>query len=175
VAIRQTLDDQLNALGISVESLRARGLRRYEEAIELQIAEVGADGREHRLVSAAATAWKDLKSQALADGEDLFIVSAFRSVGRQVEIIQRKLDCGDPIDQILTVCAPPGYSEHHTGRAVDVGTPGNALLEPEFERTSAFDWLRRNAGAFGFGLSYPAGNSFGYAFEPWHWCYRDDR
>lgn len=113
-----------------------------------------------------------MKRQALADGEVLFIVSAFRGVERQIEIIRRKLDSGDSIDRILTVCAPPGYSEHHTGRAVDVGTSGSALLEPEFGQTSAFDWLGRNAGAFGFSLSYPAGNSYGYAHEPWHWCYR---
>ncbi len=175
MAIRGTLDDRLKALGIAVESLHARGLRRYEVASELEVAEVGADGREHRLISPAATAWKDLKRKALADGEDLFIVSAFRSVERQIEIIQRKLESGETIDHILTVCAPPGDSEHHTGRAVDVGAPGNALLEPEFEQTSAFAWLRRNAGAFGFSLSYPAGNSYGYAYEPWHWCYRAGR
>jgi D-alanyl-D-alanine carboxypeptidase len=138
----------------------------------LQVAEVGTDGREHRLIAPAATAWTNMKRQALADGEVLFIVSAFRGVERQIEIIRRKLDSGDSIDRILTVCAPPGYSEHHTGRAVDVGTSGSALLEPEFGQTSAFDWLGRNAGAFGFSLSYPAGNSYGYAHEPWHWCYR---
>jgi D-alanyl-D-alanine carboxypeptidase len=166
------LDDQLAALGISVESLHARGLKRYEVASELQIAEVGADGREHRLVAPAAKAWANLKRQAARDGEVVFIVSAFRAVERQIEIIQRKLDSGESIDSILTVCAPPGYSEHHTGRAVDLGAPGAALLDPDFEHTSAFDWLHRNAASFGFSLSYPAGNSYGYAYEPWHWCHR---
>src|SRR5262245_37690183 len=144
------LDDQLAALGISVESLHARGLKRFEVASDLQVAEVGSDGREHRLVIPAVKAWASLKRQALRDGEVVFIVSAFRGVERQVEIIQGKLDSGESIESILTVCAPPGYSEHHTGRAVDVGTPGSASLEPEFERTTAFDWLNRNAGTFGF-------------------------
>jgi D-alanyl-D-alanine carboxypeptidase len=170
-----SLDDQLKALGISVESLHARGLRRFESATELQVAEVGPDGREHRLIPPAARAWMELKRQALADGEVLFIVSAFRGVERQIEIIRRKLDSGESIEQVLTVCAPPGYSEHHTGRAVDLGTPGSARLETDFEQTSAFAWLRRNAGSFGFSLSYPAGNSYGYAHEPWHWCFHDDR
>lgn len=168
-----TLDERLAALGIAVDSLRARGLRRYDEASELQVAEVGSDGREHRLIPAAAKAWKSLKLQARRDGEVILIVSAFRGVERQMEIIRRKLDAGESIDAILTVCAPPGYSEHHTGLAVDVGTPGSERLEVEFERTSAYDWLRRNAEEFGFRLSYPPGNSFGFAYEPWHWCYQD--
>jgi hypothetical protein len=42
-------------------------------------------------------------------------VSAFRSVERQAEIVRRKLAAGGRIEEILTVCAPPGFSEHHTG------------------------------------------------------------
>jgi D-alanyl-D-alanine carboxypeptidase len=170
----ESLQDQLTELGISVDVLHARGLRRHEEAISLHIAEVGSDGREHCLILTAANAWRELKAQARRDGEEIFIVSAFRGVDRQIAIIRRKLDSGESIEDILSVCAPPGYSEHHTGRAVDLGTPGADLLEPEFERTSAFDWLRENAGFFEFSLSYPAGNSYGYAYEPWHWCYRDE-
>ena len=45
MAVRGTLDDQLAALGICVESLHARGLRRYEVAGELQVAEVGLEAR----------------------------------------------------------------------------------------------------------------------------------
>ena len=70
--------------------------------------------------------------------------------------------------------APPGCSEHHTGRAVDIGTPHCKVLDEEFEQTEAFDWLVRFAGKFGFRLSYPRGNSCGYAYEPWHWCFVRD-
>ena len=76
------------------------------------------------------------------------------------------------LDSILEVSAPPGYSEHHTGRAVDITTDDSPELEIEFERTAAFRWLCRRAGDFGFSLSYPQGNRHGYAYEPWHWCHR---
>ncbi len=101
------------------------------------------------------------------------IVSAFRSVDRQAEIIRAKLAEGLSLDAVLCVSAPPGYSEHHSGRAIDVTTDeGAAPLEPEFEKTRAFRWLSKNAGQFGFALSFPADNPYGYDYEPWHWCFR---
>ena len=157
--------------GISSELLASRGLVECEEASYLVVAEVGADGRDHLLVPTAARAWQDLKAAARGEGISLSIVSAFRSVDRQADIVRRKLLAGVAIEHILTVCAPPGFSEHHTGRAVDVSTPGSRSLDVTFERTPAFGWLRANAAGFGFHLSYPEGNSSGYQYEPWHWCF----
>jgi D-alanyl-D-alanine carboxypeptidase len=74
---------------------------------------------------------------------------------------------------VLSVTAPPGYSEHHTGRAVDVATPGSPVLETTFEQTRAFSWLQKHANNFGFYLSFPQGNASGYQYEPWHWCFSD--
>ena len=105
-------------LGISLPSVQARGMAVCEEANELELAQVGADGKEHLLIPAAAKAWQSLRSAALADNVQLFIVSAFRSVERQADIIRRKLPVGQSIAEILEVCAPPGFSEHHTWRAV---------------------------------------------------------
>ena len=158
-------------LGISRQLLAARGLRECEEASCLEVAEVGADGKDHLLVPAAASAWRNLKAAARGDGVSLFIVSAFRSIDRQAEIVRRKLEAGVSIEDILTVCAPPGFSEHHSGRAVDLSTPGSRSLEVEFEQTPAFAWLRAHAAGFGYCLSYPIGNQSGYQYEPWHWCF----
>jgi D-alanyl-D-alanine carboxypeptidase len=164
----------LNAeLGISSQFLAARGLCECEEASCLEVAEVGTNGKDHLLVPAAASAWRNLKAAALGEGVTLFIVSAFRSIDRQTEIVRRKLEAGAPIEEILTVCAPPGFSEHHTGRAVDLSTPGSRSLEVEFEQTPAFAWLRAHATGFGYHLSYPIGNPSGYQHEPWHWCFND--
>lgn len=167
------MNAHLVALGIPVESLAARGLRACEEATALECAETGSDGRAHLLVPAAAEAWRTLRSAAISDGIALFIVSAFRSIDRQAEIVRGKLDTGIPMKDILTVCAPPGYSEHHTGRAVDLSTPGSRALEAEFDQTTAYAWLRIRAGEFGYRLSYPVGNQLGYRYEPWHWCFHD--
>ncbi len=160
-------------LGISCQFLAARGLCECEEAPCLEVAEVGADGKDHLLVPAAASAWRNLKAAAFSDSVSLFIVSAFRSIDRQMEIVRRKLEAGAPIEDILTVCAPPGFSEHHTGRAIDLSTPGSRTLEVEFEQTPAFAWLRAHAADFGYYLSYPIGNPSGYQYEPWHWCFND--
>jgi D-alanyl-D-alanine carboxypeptidase len=163
----------LASLGISLDTIAARSLILYPEATQLVVAETGEDGRQHRLVPPAAQAWGRLKEAAQADGVEIRIVSAFRSVERQAEIVRGKLARGQSIDQILSVSAPPGYSEHHTGRAVDVTTEGVRPLEVEFEGTAAFAWLTRHAERFGFFLSYPRRNRYGYAYEPWHWCFKE--
>lgn len=163
------------ALGISSELIAVRGLRECEEATNLEVAEVGTGGRDHLLIPAAAESWRNLKEAALDDGISLFIVSAFRSIDRQTEIVRQKLEAGMAIEEILTACAPPGFSEHHTGRAIDLSTPGSRAVEVEFDQTAAFAWLNAHAAKFSFYLSYPVGNQFGYQYEPWHWCFNDAR
>ena len=79
---------------------------------------------------------------------------------------------GQRIEDILKVNAAPGYSEHHTGRAVDIATPGSRPLTGEFETTNAFGWLESRAVEFGFSLTYRRDNPWGMAYEPWHWCFR---
>ena len=160
-------------LGISSQFLAVRGFRECKEVSCLEVAEVGGDGKTHMLAPDAANAWRNLKAAAIDDGVSLFVVSAFRSIVRQTEIIRRKLGAGEPIEDILTVCAPPGFSEHHTGRAVDLSTPGCRMLEVEFEHTRAFAWLSARGAKFGYYLSYPIGNNHGFQYEPWHWCFTD--
>lgn len=158
-------------LGIPGQLLAARGLVEFREPMHLELAEVGADGREHWLTPQAAAAWRELKAAALTDGVELLIVSAFRSIERQTDIIRNKLAAGCLIDDILTLCAPPGFSEHHSGRAADLTSPGDPVLEVEFAQSAAFAWLSAHAGRFGYTLSFPPGNRFGYQYEPWHWCF----
>ncbi len=158
------------ALGITRETLRLRGLQRHEEATDLVLADVGAHGREFLLIPAASMAWQAMKAAAAADGITLWLESAYRSVARQAEILQAKLAGGQSLDEALHWVAPPGCSEHHTGRAVDIGTPGCQALTESFETTRAFEWLQRQAGRFGFSMSYPRGHRQGYGYEPWHWC-----
>ena len=161
----------LEALGIPVAMVLARNLVEFVEATSLEVAETGQEGRKHMLAPAAAQAWQRLKDAASRDGVELNIISAFRSVQRQVEIIERKISQGLSIDQILEFSAPPFFSEHHTGCAIDVGTPGSKDLEREFEETDAFVWLTQHAGDYGFEMSFPLNNASGYAYEPWHWRY----
>ena len=115
-----------------------------------------------------------MQAAASSEGVPLALVSAFRSVDVQCSIIRKKRDSGMPIGEILQSVAPPGYSEHHTGRAIDIGTTEEDALEEVFETTLSFSWLRANAHRFGFVMSYPPGNAEGYVYEPWHWCLTAD-
>ncbi|MEJ6701095.1 MAG: M15 family metallopeptidase [Akkermansiaceae bacterium] len=158
-------------LGLSEEFFEQRGLLRFEDADELDVVQTDENGRIHELVTNACEAWQAMKEAALIAGHEIFIVSAFRSASRQAEIVRAKHLSGIGNDEIFAVSAPPGYSEHHTGRAIDVSTPGYPVLEEEFERSEAFSWLEENAVSFGFSMTYPRDNKFGFIYEPWHWSY----
>ena len=163
----QRITQILRELGATPRS----GAKIFAEADELVSVGVDIHGREQRLTAGAAEAWNGMKAAAEREGVLLQLVSAFRSVDYQKQIIERKLAAGQSWEQILRVSALPGYSEHHTGRTVDVTTAGCEPLTEEFERTSAFRWLTAHAGEFGFTMTYPRGNEFGIAYEPWHWTF----
>lgn len=163
------------ALGVPHDYGRTRGLRLVREPARL--VSVGADvhGRAQWLAAPAARAWSRMHAAARDAGVELQVVSAFRSARYQLGIIARKRERGLGIAEILAVSAAPGYSEHHSGRALDLTTPGFAPLEQEFEGSPAFAWLQRHAGAHGFVLSYPPNNRHGVIYEPWHWCWHARR
>lgn len=160
-------------LGIPEDYAQCCKLPLFPEPEVLAAAGPDCFGRSQRLTPAASAAWKSMRAAASADGIELELVSAFRDLDYQHGLIARKLERGQCIGDILQVNAAPGYSEHHSGRAVDLSTPGCEVLHEDFAQTPAYRWLQQHAGRFGFHLSYPVNNPFGIAFEPWHWCYRD--
>ncbi len=127
--------------------------------------------RPQRLTPLAFAAWSRMREAAVEQGISLFLISAFRGLQYQYDLIAHKLQDGQSLEQILMVNAAPGYSEHHSGRAVDLGTLGCGALTEEFENTEAYQWLVLNAEAYDFHLSYPRENPYGIDFEPWHWCH----
>lgn len=167
----ESLEAIFRALGIPATYAATCGMPLQQECADLVDTELDVFGRQPRLDAKAFAAWTDMKRAAARDGIALQLVSAFRSVAYQRDLIQRKLARGDRIEAILAVNAAPGYSEHHTGRALDIGCPGYPHLENDFEHSAAFAWLTRHAHDFGFRMSFPRDNSFGVQYEPWHWCY----
>jgi D-alanyl-D-alanine carboxypeptidase len=144
-------------------------LPRYAEAERLEDVEPNILGRMQRLTPKAARRWRAMKAAAEKDGVELLLVSGFRGYKHQTELIRRKLAEGRTIADILRVNAAPGFSQHHTGLAVDIATPGTRPLTLDFERSGAFSWLQQNAQRFNFRMPYGRDNRFGLAFEPWHW------
>lgn len=160
-------------LGVPANYAATHRLALQPEAVESTLTDIGPnpDGRPVLLIAAAATAWGDLRDAARSMTITLLPVSGFRSISRQRQIILGKLAAGRAIEDILRLIAAPGFSEHHSGRALDIGCPGHLLLEEDFAETPAFAWLQIHAAGFGFRLSYPRGNPHGIAYEPWHWYY----
>jgi len=147
-----------------------RRMPRYQEEAALILAGTDRAERPAQLSPETAEAWDAMRLAALNEGVELLLVSAFRSYSYQEEILRRKLERGIPWEEILKVSAFPGFSEHHTGRAIDIGSPSAPDLEEEFDRTAEFRWLMGHASAFGFKLSYPRDNPCGIIYEPWHWA-----
>jgi D-alanyl-D-alanine carboxypeptidase len=163
----------LEELGIPASYGADRQMPSYAEAEDLVSVGMDIFGRERQLTPHAAGRWTELRAAAQQDGIALLLVSAFRSLEYQRQIFERKMKAGESLERILKVNAPPGYSEHHTGRAVDLTTPGCPPLAEEFETFDAFAWLVRHAHRFGFTMTYPRDNRYGIAYEPWHWAVQD--
>ena len=157
-------------LGIPDDYGRDGSRPAYDEAVEL--VEVGPNlvGRMQRLTPETARQWQAMQAAAAAQSVTLLIVSGFRSIDYQARLIRKKLNAGQLVSDILAVVAAPGYSEHHTGRAVDIASPGSRPLTEEFEESEAFRWLLQHAAEYGFFLSYPRDNPAGFIYEPWHWA-----
>lgn len=164
------LDARLQSLGLDAEGYAERsGLARIAEPDWLALAGFDRYRRPLWLHADAARGWLHLQRAALADGIVLEAISGYRSHAYQLGIFQRKRERGLSVDEILAVNAAPGFSEHHSGRALDIGTPGEPPAEETFEATPAFDWLTRHATEHGFAMSYPRDNPHGIVYEPWHW------
>ena len=159
------------ALGLPADYARTSCLPFHEEPRLLASAGRDRYGRALWLLPATARAWVAMRRAALGDGVVLEAISGFRGHAYQRGILDRKRARGLSLEDILRVNAAPGHSEHHSGRALDIGTPGEPPAEESFERTPAFAWLQRHAPGFGFRLSYPRDNPHGITYEPWHWCW----
>ncbi len=155
-------------------------------------ARLSADGRllghfpypevpEHQLVSLmpgirlrqdAAAALLSMQRAAAAEGIELAVLSAHRSVALQKQLFfDVKSERNQSSRERARVSAPPGFSEHSTGYAVDLGdaTLPHTHLSASFDSTPAYAWLKQNAARYHFQLSFPLGNAQGVSYEPWHW------
>jgi len=119
------------------------------------------------------TPLKQLRLAAEKDGIDLVILSGYRSFERQKQVHEYWVgyEKGNR-SAAEKYSARPGHSEHQLGTVVDFSSKEiNDAIGPRFHQTKAATWLRKNAGKFGFRLSYPKGaeQKTGYQWESWHW------
>ena len=116
--------------------------------------------------------FKEMQFRAAQRGISLQLLSGYRSIELQRDIFyENKSLRNQTAVERSRDSAPPGYSEHSTGYAIDVGD-GNypdTHFEVEFEQTPAFKWMKRFASKYHFVLSFPPNNKQGVTYEPWHW------
>ncbi|NCJ07969.1 D-alanyl-D-alanine carboxypeptidase family protein [Synechococcales cyanobacterium C] len=148
----------------------------YEAAASGELMPITADGSV-TLRTAAATAYQRMEADARAAGITLVPLSGFRSVEDQEYLFFRvREQRNQEVSTRAEVSAPPGYSEHHTGYALDIGdgSQPETDLSERFEQTLAYAWLEQNAARYSFELSFPRDNAQKIAYEPWHWRFVGD-
>ncbi|GAA1131203.1 hypothetical protein GCM10009670_25640 [Citricoccus alkalitolerans] len=121
----------------------------------------------------AAVAAEDLFAAAAADGVDLTLVSAYRSYGYQQGTYGGWVERYGQVEADR-ISARPGFSEHQTGLAMDVGSAdGACTLEQCFGDTPEGAWVAEHAAEHGWVIRYPDGSEdvTGYSPEPWHLRY----
>ncbi|ATF73838.1 MULTISPECIES: M15 family metallopeptidase [unclassified Enterococcus] len=138
---------------------------------------------DQRIVSA----YEKLADAAKAAGHPLVMVSAYRSVAYQEEIFNANVNTlmsqGHTKEEAIRITkltfTEPGYSEHHTGLAVDVVDQNwyqnhtGELLNEGFGDTEGGKWLQAHAREYGFIIRYPKGKHAitQIDYEPWHLRY----
>ena len=79
-------------------------------ATQLQSAGVDTFGREIQMTPDTEQTWLEMKRSSGEAGINLLLISGYRSIARQTEIVQRKLAASQSLEEILRVSAYPGHS-----------------------------------------------------------------
>ncbi len=109
-------------------------------------------------------AFEQLRTDAAAQGLDIYLGSGYRDYAFQVECYNSIVD-GYSKEYADTISARPGHSEHQTGYTIDCNT-----IDETFDDTPESAWLAEHCWEYGFILRYPEGKEdiTGYAYESWH-------
>ena len=122
----------------------------------------------------AKAALESMLEAGKAAGFNYNAFSGFRSYEYQTTLYNRYVN-RDGKANADRYSARPGYSEHQTGLAFDIGEVNrqDLWLTEEFGETPAGQWLMNNAHHYGFILRYPKGKEHitGFMYESWHYRY----
>ncbi len=150
---------------------------------------ISCDDKIHYLREEAASALKKMLSEFRKDhpGIKITVRSSFRSFYDQRYIWNSKFDgtalvSGKNLSrefknhqarsrEILKYSSMPGSSRHHWGTDFDINSLYNEYYNTG-EGRIIYEWLKKNAGRFGFCQPYTAGRNGGYNEEKWHWSYK---
>ena len=156
----------------------------WEEALDITTI-TNSVGDEVMVESKAYEAYLALKEEVEKDLEGyekgevrLELDSAYRSIAAQQKIVEDfTRDKGE--EYVKKYVAVPGYSEHHTGLALDLyfTIDGKDIYENDdlFQYPDIWEAIHARLTEHGFILRFPEGKEdiTGYAYEPWHIRYLD--
>ena len=130
------------------------------------------DNNKVLLEKEAFNYYEQLKKYLKTIGIEIVINEAYRSIEDQEKIVEEFKNIYDE-DILYKKVAVPGYSEHHTGLAIDIGLIFDKKEEEEENikiREALYQEMHKHISKFGFILRYPKGKEeiTGYSYEPWH-------
>ena len=157
----------------------------WEDALET-VTVTNSVGDEVEVEAKAYEAYLALKAD-LEENDNIYLEldSARRSVAAQQDIMDRFIEKYGA-DYAAKTVAQPGYSEHHTGLALDLyfktknedGSFTDVYYNEDMEKpeyTGIWDAIHGKLADYGFILRYLKGEEHitGYRYEPWHIRYVD--
>ncbi|MDP9903395.1 D-alanyl-D-alanine carboxypeptidase [Arthrobacter bambusae] len=132
--------------------------------------QLAVSGEASLLNSTTAAAAEKLFAAAASEGATMTLASGYRSFQTQTATYNGYVSTRGQASAD-TASARPGFSEHQTGWAFDIGDGGGACsFEPCFADQPAAVWAKANAFKYGFVVRYPwmLNEITGYYYEPWH-------
>jgi hypothetical protein len=118
----------------------------YKSGNSFKIKLVTVDGK--KVEWKTANAFYRMAKAAAKDGVKIAVVSGFRSNSEQAYLYNcYKCGCCNGGN----LAAPPGYSNHQSGHALDLNTSSAGV----------YSWLSKHGGSYGFKRTVPS--------EAWHW------
>ncbi len=124
------------------------------------------DGGTIYLLPEACEAFKTMAEEAKQNDIAITIDSGYRSAWYQKKIYKRLMEKGKSFEEVARYVAPPGYSEHMLGLAVDFHPS-----DWRFVDSPVYPWLKKHAEGFGFSETYPESSPDNKPWEPSHWRY----
>lgn len=116
----------------------------------------------------SVNAFIEMHDAALKDGYEIVINSAYRSYQDQQDIADLYLGVYGQ-NYVNNYVAKPGFSEHQTGLAFDIGSRKVNV----FANSEEYKWMLENSYKYGFINRFPKKyeNITGFRSEPWHFRY----
>ncbi|GEM_PF-425325 len=144
----------------------------WEEKTEM-VTFVNGQDYEVTIEKKAYDAYMKLKEELEADGIFIDVDTGYRSVAEQVELTQRYRERYGS-EYAKNTVAVPGYSEHHTGLAIDLYliVDGKPVIYNEdlVKYTDIWAKIHEKLAKYGFILHYMEGKEdiTKFDYEPWH-------